>query len=81
MIPYSPPLPRTDGAPRRAHACLNVRREEKRVVDHLQSYWSLRSGRELAQADAFSIVLAAALRSGLLDVPRELAEDESFRVG
>lgn len=69
-------LPRTDGEPRRALACMNVRHEEKRVVDLLQSWWALRSGRSLSQCDVFSVLLAAALRSGLVDVPAELAAPE-----
>lgn len=74
MLPFLQQLPKTDGEPRRALACLNVRREEKRVVDHLQTWWSLTSGRDLSQCDVFSIVLAAALRSGLVDLPADLAE-------
>lgn len=72
MLPVLQQLPRVDGEPRRALACLNVRREEKRVVDHLQSWWSLRWGRELSQCDVFSILLAAAMRSGLVDLPADL---------
>ena len=76
-----PPLPRTDREPRRALGCLNVRREEKRVVDHLQSYWELRTGRQLSQCDVFSVLLFAALQSGLLEVPAELRGEERVTVG
>lgn len=73
MHPIIARLPQVDGEPRRALACMNLRREEKRVFDHLQSWWSLQMGQDLSQPDVVSIVLAAALRSGLVDVPGELA--------
>jgi hypothetical protein len=67
-------IPRTDGLPQRAVTCVNVRREEKAVFDHLVSWWRLECGEELTQWDAFSVLLAAALENPRLEAPRELRE-------
>ena len=71
---YGVPLPRVDGKPSRALTSLNLRRREKAVFDHLHSWWSLRRGQPLSQADAFSILLALALENEKAELPPELLE-------
>lgn len=71
--PSRPPvLPRVDGRPSRALTSLNLRAEEKALFDHLHSWWSLRQGRSLRQADAFIILLALAMSNPAADVPEGL---------
>lgn len=67
-------LPRLDGKPSRAHASVNLRKEEKALFDHLHSYWSLRAGRSLRQTDAFSLLLTLAVANPQADVPEEVRE-------
>lgn len=61
--------PRTDGEPTRNVSCINVRRDEKAAFDVLHAWLQLREGRSLAQWDVFSLVFAAAVRSGEFEVP------------
>lgn len=70
---YGVDLPRIDSKPRRALTSLNLRRREKAVFDHLHSWWSLRRGHPLSQADAFSVLLTLALQNDGADLPPELA--------
>lgn len=67
-----PPLPRTDGEPRRAVTSVNLRHDDKALFDHLHTWWSLQEGRSLRQWDAFSILLAAALDNPRLQRPADL---------
>lgn len=69
---YGLDLPRIDSRPRRALTSLNLRRREKAVFDHLHSWWSLRRGQPVSQADAFSILLTLALQNEEADLPPEL---------
>ncbi|HET6404175.1 MAG TPA: hypothetical protein VFH78_05970 [Candidatus Thermoplasmatota archaeon] len=69
-------LPRLDGQPRRSLACVNMRHEEKALLDLLQAWWSARSTRPLTQADVMSLLLALALEHPRADVPPGLERDE-----
>lgn len=70
-IPLS--VPRVDNEPRRALTSLNLRRHEKGVFDLMHAWWALRAGSALSQQDAFSILLALALRNPDADLPADLA--------
>jgi len=45
----------------RAFACINVRPEDKVVLDALQGLLSFHKGRKLSQWDVFTVLLADAL--------------------
>lgn len=49
--------------------CVNVRREDKLLVDMLQVWWSRGELGQLTQWDVFSRLLEAALRDPSLPVP------------
>lgn len=49
--------------PRRAPACVNVRRDDKEVFDRLAAYAAAFRGRRLFQWEVFTLVLAAALEN------------------
>jgi hypothetical protein len=74
------PLPslrprKLDGHPRRAVTCLNVRRDDKALFDHIQSYWALRSGRPMRQWDAFRRLLELAAAHPESEIPADLRLD------
>lgn len=62
-------LPRLDGEPRRSLSCVNIRHEEKAVLDLLASWWAARMARPLRQPDVMSHVLALVLTHPLADLP------------
>lgn len=67
-------LPRLDGEPRRALACVNLRHEEKALWDILAAWWSARSSRRLAQPDVMSLLLELALENPRADLPPGMVE-------
>ena len=67
-------LPRLDGEPRRALACVNLRYEEKAVVDVVHKWWSARFARPLTQPDVMSLVLELAFENPRADLPPGLVE-------
>lgn len=67
---------RVDGEPRRALTSVNVRHEEKRVFDHLHSWWRMQDGQPMSQCDAFSRVLALALENPKVDAPQDLRREK-----
>lgn len=64
--------PNTSGEPHRPWASLNVRLGEKRVFDVLHKWWAIERGADLAQWDAFSILICHYLATSK-DIPPELA--------
>lgn len=67
-------IPRLDGEPRRSHSCVNLRHEEKALVDLLGAWWSARMSRPLRQPDVMSHVLALVLTHPAADLPPGLVE-------
>ena len=53
----------------RGLTCINVCRPDKEAFDELQSYWSYRLGKPLAQWDTFTTLLVAAYHPDLADMP------------
>lgn len=66
---------RLDGQPRRAVTSLNLRFEDKRIFDHLHSWWSMREGSTLTQPEAFAILLRLALGNPAAELPEDLAQE------
>lgn len=76
MVPHRAQM---DGQPRRSVTSINVRAEEKRVFDHLHSFWELRVGRSLSQWDVFSRVLELALEHPKVEAPLDLQARQKRR--
>lgn len=60
-LPFNPYELALETRMRRTFASVNVRPEDKRVLDALQGLLSFHEGRALSQWDVFTIVLADAL--------------------
>ena len=73
-------LPRLDGEPRRSLACVNLRYEEKQLLDLLGAWWSARSTRSLKHPDVMSLLIELALENPRADLPPGLVEVASQRV-
>lgn len=67
-------IPRLDGLPRRSWASVNMRYEEKALLDLLHSWWCARFARPLTQPDVMSILLDLALENPRADLPPGLAK-------
>lgn len=66
-------LPRLDGEPRRAWASVNMRYDEKAVIDILQAWWKARFARPMTQPDVMSLLLVLALENPRADLPPGLS--------
>lgn len=63
LVPDGPVLPNLSS--------LKIRRDDKAVFDQLKAWWSLRRAEEITQWEAFTLLLAAALKAEEARLPEE----------